>query len=111
MYMYVCSVSVCLFICLCVVWCVVNMIVRCALNSYSIPITFSRWFIAFIAYCVVGMVVMRVKYDKTGTDVIPNKGLWFGLPSLVKVSLCVLVHVCEITFQICTDIVSGQSQN
>ena len=44
-----------------------------------------RCFIAFIAYCVVGMVVMRVKYDKTGTDVIPNKGLWFDIPSLVKV--------------------------
>ena len=51
------------------------------------------------------MIVMRVKYDKTGSDVIPNKGLWFALPSLVKVKemelyyndvncVCMLVCVC-----------------
>jgi len=59
---------------------------------------------AFIAYCVVGMVVMRVKYDKTGTDVIPNKGLWFSLPSLVKVILSVVnycVFVCMLCICLC----------
>ena len=34
---------------------------------------------------MIGMIGMRVKYDRTGSDVIPNKVLWFDLPSLVRV--------------------------
>ena len=37
-----------------------------------------------------GMIVMRVKFDKTGSDVIPNKGFWFALPFLVKVAIYIL---------------------
>ena len=39
-----------------------------------------------IFYFVAGMIVNRVKYDKTGVDVIPNKELWADLPYLVKVN-------------------------
>ena len=48
---------------------------------------------------------MRVKYEKTGSDIIPNKGFWFSLPSLVKVRnliscvcVCVCVCVCDLQF-------------
>ena len=32
------------------------------------------------------MTIMRVKYEKTGSDIIPNKAFWISLPSLVKVN-------------------------
>ncbi|XP_065908203.1 uncharacterized protein [Dysidea avara] len=40
--------------------------------------------IVVIVYFVVGMIIMRVKYDKTGSDIIPNKTFWMSLPFLVK---------------------------
>ena len=54
-----------------------------------------RFVILISVYCVAGMIVMRVKYEKTGTDIIPNKTLWFSLPSLVKVK-CVYVCTCTV---------------
>ena len=38
-----------------------------------------------LAYFVVGAVIMRVKYEATGTDIIPNKNFWFNIPFLIKV--------------------------
>ena len=36
-------------------------------------------------YFIVGAIIMKVKYDATGTDLIPNKDFWLGLPHLLKV--------------------------
>lgn len=44
-----------------------------------------RLFVALVAYFVIGMVIMKVKFQATGSDIIPNKSFWFGLPLLVKV--------------------------
>ncbi|XP_065910721.1 uncharacterized protein [Dysidea avara] len=41
-------------------------------------------FFAFMAYLITGMVIMKVKYEKTGTDIIPNKQFWLALPFLIK---------------------------
>ena len=46
----------------------------------------NRLVIVVIVYFVVGMIIMRVKYDKTGSDIIPNKTFWMSLPFLVKVN-------------------------
>lgn len=46
-----------------------------------------RFVVAVVVYFVAGMIIMRVKFEKTGTDVIPNKEFWFALPFLVKVSI------------------------
>ncbi|XP_065907360.1 uncharacterized protein [Dysidea avara] len=40
--------------------------------------------IAIVVYFVVGMIIMRVKFDRTGSDIIPNKTFWMSLPFLVK---------------------------
>ena len=45
-----------------------------------------------MVYFVAGMIVMRVKFDKTGSDVIPNKGFWFALPFLVKVAIYIRIY-------------------
>ena len=36
-------------------------------------------------YFIVGAIIMKVKYDATGTDLIPNKNFWLELPHLFKV--------------------------
>ena len=36
-------------------------------------------------YFIVGAIIMKVKYDATGTDLIPNKNFWLELPHLLKV--------------------------
>ena len=45
-----------------------------------------RAFGGILTYFIVGAVIMKVRYEATGTDIIPNKNLWFQLPSLVKVT-------------------------
>ena len=45
-----------------------------------------RFVIIVIVYFVAGMIINRVKFEKTGSDIIPNKELWFNLPFLVKVN-------------------------
>ena len=45
-----------------------------------------RFILAVVVYFVAGMIIMRVKYQKTGTDIIPNREFWFTLPFLVKVA-------------------------
>ncbi|XP_065907405.1 uncharacterized protein [Dysidea avara] len=66
-------------------------------SKIGIPglVAISLFFIAVTAYCVIGMIVMRVKYDRTGSDVIPNKGLWFALPSLVKDGVMFMFTPCR----------------
>ena len=39
------------------------------------------------------MVIMRVKYEKTGSEIIPNKAFWISLPSLVKVKSAYVYYV------------------
>ena len=43
------------------------------------------------------MIIMRVKYDKTGTDIIPNKAFWISLPFLVKVKAIHSLSYCIAT--------------
>ena len=33
---------------------------------------------------------MRVKYQATGTDLIPNKNIWIQIPGLIKVCACAM---------------------
>ena len=47
--------------------------------------------VAIAAYFIGGAIFMRVKYQATGTDLIPNKNIWFEIPSLIKVCMCYLV--------------------
>ena len=46
-----------------------------------------RAFAAFVSYFVIGAVILRVKYQKSGTDLIINKEFWKDFPMLVKVNL------------------------
>ena len=38
---------------------------------------------------------MRVKYQATGTDLIPNKNIWFEIPSLIKVHARLCGHAYQ----------------
>jgi len=51
---------------------------------YVIKYLFRALF-AFVTYFITGMVIMKVKYEKTGSDIIPNKQFWMSLPFLIKV--------------------------
>ena len=37
------------------------------------------------SYFIIGAVVMKVKFQATGSDIIPNKMFWIALPGLIKV--------------------------
>ena len=37
-------------------------------------------------YLITGSIIMKLKYQANGSDVIPHKGFWITLPFLVKVS-------------------------
>jgi len=39
-----------------------------------------------VTYFVVGAVILRVKYQKSGTDLIIHKSFWKDFPFLVKVT-------------------------
>ena len=53
-----------------------------------------------MAYLITGMVIMKVKYEKTGTDIIPNKQFWLALPFLIKVGdLCYLYFTFYIMYR------------
>jgi len=45
------------------------------------------------AYFIVGAIVLRVKYEASGRDLIINKAFWLDVPYLIKVtrssSICV----------------------
>ena len=36
-------------------------------------------------YFVAGILIMKLHYKATGTDIIPNKKLWLALPIYIKV--------------------------
>ena len=52
---------------------------------------YSSFFVGIGVYIVMGMVIMRVKYEATGTDIIPNKAFWMSFPGLIKVTILHLV--------------------
>ena len=64
-------------------------ICKCELGCFSLGqsqlFLTGRFILAVVVYFVAGMIIMRVKYNKTGCDVIPNKDFWFTLPYQVKV--------------------------
>lgn len=41
--------------------------------------------LALVLYFIIGAVILKVRFQKTGSDMIPNKGFWFALPVLIKV--------------------------
>ena len=43
-----------------------------------------------VAYFVIGGIILHVKFDKRGAEVVPQKSFWFDLPLLVR--------VCEKTY-------------
>ena len=59
--------------------------------GYTLFSKYFRLVILIVVYFVAGMTIMRVKYEKTGSDIIPNKGFWVALPFLVKVKLYIYV--------------------
>ena len=54
-------------------------------------IRINRSVVGLVVYFVVGILVLKMRYGKTGTDVIPNKTFWKELPFLIKV-----IHGCII---------------
>ena len=51
---------------------------------------------AFVTYFIVGAVFLRVKHQKSGTDLIIHKEFWKDFPFLIKVhvhALCMKIHV------------------
>jgi len=60
-------------------------------NNYVFTFDINRLVVAIVLYFVVGMIIMRVKFEKTGSDIIPNKTFWTSLPFLVKVKHCVMM--------------------
>ena len=62
-----------------------------------------RLIIGIITYFVAGALIMKLHYKATGTDIIPNKKLWFALPIFIKVrkssfvismSMALCIHLC-----------------
>ena len=45
-----------------------------------------RVIVGVVVYFIVGAVIMKVRYQATGSELIPNKTFWMALPVLVKVS-------------------------
>ena len=44
-----------------------------------------RFIAGSISYCVIGVLILKFSKHREGSDVIPNKNLWWILPGLVKV--------------------------
>lgn len=42
-------------------------------------------FTGVATYCIIGGIIMKVRFKKSGADIIPNKNFWCSLPSLIKV--------------------------
>lgn len=47
-------------------------------------IFFIIYTVGFTVYCIVGIIIKIQRYNARGSDIIPNKGFWSELPSLVK---------------------------
>ena len=52
--------------------------------------SYCRALVAFISYFVIGAIILRVRYQKSGSDLIINKEFWKDFPILVKV--CAYIH-------------------
>ena len=53
----------------------------------SIILSLCSGLLCFILYFIIGGLIMKFKMQATGTDIIPQKRFWFGLPLLIKVCL------------------------
>ena len=51
-----------------------------------------------VTYFVVGSLVNKVHFHKSGTEIIPNKDFWVAVPFLIKVKLA--MSLCEKTFNV-----------
>ncbi|XP_065909760.1 uncharacterized protein [Dysidea avara] len=54
----------------------------------------SLLFVGFVVYFIVGMIIMKVKFKRTGCDIIPNKQFWASLPFLLKDGVLFTVSPC-----------------
>jgi hypothetical protein len=45
-----------------------------------------------VTYFVVGIIIKRVKFDKTGLEMIPNYNFWKDLPFLIKDGVLFVYH-------------------
>jgi len=48
--------------------------------------------VGFSVYFIVGLIIKKVKFDAHGTDLIPNRDFWCGLPGLMKDGALFLVN-------------------
>ena len=55
-----------------------------------------RVIVAVAAYFIIGAIIMRTKYQATGTDMIPNKDFWFNIPFLIKVKVKLLLPLMAV---------------
>ena len=56
------------------------------LNTFSISLyAMFRSLGALLAYFIIGAVIMKLKFQANGLEVVPNKAFWFALPFLIKV--------------------------
>ena len=55
--------------------------------------------LGLVSYFVIGALIMKYRYNASGTDIIPNKKFWLSLPFLINVRLTVtqflLVKLCH----------------
>ena len=47
---------------------------------------------AIVIYIVAGILIMKFRYQATGTDIIPNKEFWLSFPLLIKVAAYTSYH-------------------
>ena len=47
--------------------------------------------VGLVTYFIAGAVIMRVRFDATGADLIPNRSFWAALPGLIWVILLLAV--------------------
>ena len=59
----------------------------------AFPIYF-RALVAFVSYFVIGAIILRVKYQKSGSDLIINKEFWKDFPILIKVRSTQYSYLC-----------------
>ena len=76
-------------------------------NGYILQCCY-RTFAAFVGYFIVGAVFLRVRHNKSRTDLIINKAFWKDFPFLVKVCMHVQKLLCTYYIHI-TYIVSTRS--
>ena len=60
----------------------------CGLCVYRYIFTLSthRAIVVLVTYFIVGAITLKFKFEKSGTDIIPQKAFWFALPFMVKVT-------------------------